>query len=128
MVLWWALAAGGILGTLARYGFSLVQSGTGWPWATFLINLSGAYVLALFLTLALEWWALPAAVRLGVGTGFVGSYTTFSTLVLETWRLVSQGHPWTALLYIHGSAAGGLVLAYVGHRTAMAWMHRRGRV
>ncbi|MBE3551885.1 MAG: CrcB family protein [Kyrpidia tusciae] len=127
-MLWWALAAGGILGSLARYGLSLLQPSTGWPWATFGINLSGAYVLALFLTLALERWSLPAAVRLGVGTGFVGSYTTFSTLVLETLHLVAGGHPWEALLYLHGSVAGGLLLAYAGHQTAMGWIHRRGQI
>ncbi|MBX6395362.1 MAG: CrcB family protein [Alicyclobacillaceae bacterium] len=124
-MVWWTLALGGALGSLCRYVFSSWQPAAGWPWATFLINLSGAYILALFLTLAIEAWALPAAVRLGFGTGFVGAYTTFSTFVWEAWRLHAQGQTWLAVLYVHLSAAGGLLLAYGGHRTAIAWMQRR---
>jgi CrcB protein len=124
-MVWWTLALGGALGSLCRYVLSSWQPEAGWPWATFLINLSGAYVLALFLTLAIEAWALPAAVRLGFGTGFVGAYTTFSTFVWEAWRLHSQGQTWLAVLYVHLSVAGGLLLSYGGHRTAIAWMQRR---
>ncbi|MDI3327601.1 MAG: CrcB family protein [Alicyclobacillaceae bacterium] len=121
-MMWWALAAGGALGALCRYALSLHQAGDGWPWATCLINWSGAYGLALFLTLALERWSLPAALRIGFGTGFIGAYTTFSTLVLETWRLVLVGRFLEAAVYVHLSVAGGLFLAYLGRRTALRWI------
>src|SRR5262249_50937923 len=75
---------GGFLGANARYwlgGWVAERWGTDFPWATFVINISGSFILGLFMTLITERYAFPHAptLRLVVAIGFVGAYTTFST-------------------------------------------------
>lgn len=88
------VGVGGFLGAVARYAVSLLVarfwSGE-FPLATFLINVSGSFVLGFFSTLAAERLALDPAWRLLVATGFVGAYTTFSTFEYETHRLLETG-------------------------------------
>lgn len=111
--------AGGSLGTFARwwlestYGASSGQ----WPWATFWINLSGSFVLAVLLdALAatgedVGWRRL---VRLGVGTGVLGGYTTYSAFAIEAVELGRAGSLGLLLAYGAGSVVLGLGLAYAG--------------
>ncbi|MCL6636306.1 MAG: CrcB family protein [Alicyclobacillus sp.] len=114
-----AVALGGCLGALARWGIS-ESLGTwgGFPWATWLINLSGSFFLAWFYTITLERFPLHPLLRLGVGTGFVGAYTTFSTLTVDVWNLVQAHLYGMALAYVGLSLAGGLACAAAGYGLA----------
>jgi CrcB protein len=75
------IAAGGALGVAARYGVdnAIPTPTDGFPWATFWINISGSFVLGLFLVVVLERLGPTRYLRPFFGTGFVGSFTTFST-------------------------------------------------
>jgi len=111
------IALGGALGALSRYGATLLV-GAYWkrdfPLATFLISVSGAFILGLFLTFAAERAALDASWRLFVATGFLGAYTTFSTFELETQRLAEGGALRLALLNVIASVTVGFVAVQLG--------------
>ncbi|OFW79038.1 MAG: hypothetical protein A2201_09705 [Alicyclobacillus sp. RIFOXYA1_FULL_53_8] len=111
-----AVAVGGFLGACLR--FLLTEwLGTihGFPAATLLINLLGSFFLAWFYTLTAEKLPVHPHLRLGIGTGFVGAFTTFSTLSLELWKLYQSGEVWMALLYLLISAGGGILAALAGY-------------
>src|SRR5436190_21381098 len=87
---------GGFLGANARYwigGWVQARWGSAFPWSTFVINVTGSFILGLFMTLVTERYAVPKApvLRLLVAIGFVGAYTTFSTFEFETLSLVTTG-------------------------------------
>src|SRR4029077_14274051 len=88
------IAIGGAFGSVLRYlvdGWVLDRVGTGFPFGTLVVNVSGAFVLGLLAALAIDRSVLPAEIRAPVMIGFIGAYTTFSTLMLESWRLVQEG-------------------------------------
>ena len=117
-VLYAYVAAGSILGGLARYLVSLaMDTGPGFPWATLFINATGSFVIGLFATLSGPDGRLFASVqqRQFVMTGFCGGYTTFSTFSLETFKLYHSGMAHTALAYIATSVVCWLVSVWLGH-------------
>src|SRR3989442_529320 len=88
------VGSGGFLGAIARYAIGAVVAarlGTSWPFGTFLINISGCFAIAFFMTLTTERFVVKEAWRLLFPIGFVGAYTTFSTYEYETARLVAPG-------------------------------------
>jgi CrcB protein len=111
-----AIAAGGALGAPARYEVAQLISVApgGFPWATFWTNLSGAFVLGFFLTLVIERLPPTRFLRPFAAVGFLGSYTTFSTLAVETVLLVKDGHVALGVGYTLASVSAGLALAYLG--------------
>jgi len=111
-----AVAAGGALGAPTRYGVAQIvgSGGTGFPWATLWTNLSGALALGFFLTLVLERLPPTRLLRRFFTVGFLGSYTTFSTLAVEAALLVRDGHVALGIGYTLASVSAGLALAYVG--------------
>jgi CrcB protein len=112
-----ALAIAGALGTLARYGLEgwvSERTGAGFPWGTFVVNITGAFLLGLVFTAMTERLTLAAWVRSVVTIGFFGAYTTFSTLSFETFRLAEDGQVFLALANSLGSLAAGLVAVYGG--------------
>jgi len=113
------VAAGGALGTAARFGVSLaLPTTTGrWPLGTFLVNMVGSFVLgALIEGLARRGpdSGRRRQARLLLGTGFCGALTTFSTLAVESDLLVRSHNSGLALAYAAVSLAGGLVLTTLG--------------
>jgi CrcB protein len=111
-----AIGAGGFVGGLARYGIGLAWvSPTGtFPWATFAINTSGAFVLALLLVLTLDVLPPTTYLRPAIGTGFCGAYTTFSSVATAADQLTAHGHANVAALYIAASLFTGLGAASFG--------------
>ena len=111
------IAIGGALGSVGRFWFSGVvgrQFGETFPWGTLLINVSGSLVLGFLFALTVERGVLPAESRAPLMVGFIGAYTTFSTLMLESWRLIEDGSVVTGVLNIAGSSIIGIVAVLVG--------------
>jgi CrcB protein len=111
-----AVLVGGVLGGLARYGIGLAAPprADGFPWDIFAINLSGAFALAMLLVLLLEVFPSTRYVRPALGTGFIGAFTTFSSLAVASDHLFAHGHPVMAIVYTFGSLFGGLATAILG--------------
>ncbi len=120
-----AVFAGGGLGTLARAGLEeLAAPDPGqWPWPTFVANIIGAFLLGMFVTRLLERLPVSSYRRPFLGTGFCGGLTTFSTMQVETLKMLEHGHYVLATFYISTSIIVGLFAVYLG--TAMV---RRVRV
>ncbi|WP_256843058.1 fluoride efflux transporter FluC [Ornithinimicrobium cryptoxanthini] len=112
------VALGGALGTTGRYAAAhLIPSAQDIPWATLAVNLVGAFLLGLLLeTLSRTGAETPRRqlARLGLGTGLLGGFTTYSTLALEVLELWSDGQPARAVGYGAGSVSAGLLVALAG--------------
>lgn len=111
------IGLGGFFGAIARYlvdGFVADRTGGGFPWGTLAVNLSGSLVLGILFALTAERAILPAEIRGPVLIGFIGAYTTFSTLMLESWRLIETGAPLLGLANIVGSCLLGLIAVSAG--------------
>jgi CrcB protein len=107
----------GALGALARYGLDGVVSRAtrgGFPWGTFVVNVSGAFLLGVTFTVLAERFALAPWIRSTVTIGFLGAYTTFSTLALETFRLIQGGSYLMGLANALGSLFFRLVALALG--------------
>lgn len=110
------IAGAGALGALSRYGVSvwaLRVLGSRLPWGTLLVNVVGCLLLG-FLLEASVLLPLSKEARLALGTGFLGSFTTFSTFGVETVALVEAGDWPGALLNVGLNLAVGLVCAAAG--------------
>lgn len=107
--------AGGALGTLARAGLEeLAAPDPGrWPWPTFTANIVGAFLLGFFVTRLLERLPLSSYRRPFVGTGLCGGLTTFSTMQVETIKMLEHGHVGLAAGYITASVLLGFTAAYL---------------
>ena len=123
-----AIAVGGSLGSPARYAIGRVvpTASGGFPWATFLINVTGSFVLGALVTLIVERWPPTRYVRPFAAIGFLGAYTTFSTYMVETDLLVKDGHLAVAVLYVGGSLVVGLAAVYLGIVGIRIWPTTRG--
>jgi len=96
-----AVAAGGVLGSEARYllGVAFAQTPGTWPWTTFWINVSGCLLIGVLYTVLTERVDPHPLLRPLLGVGVLGGYTTFSTFSVETVGLVDAGRPALALAY-----------------------------
>ncbi|MFC2949778.1 fluoride efflux transporter CrcB [Virgibacillus sediminis] len=111
----WVMA-GGFLGSMIRYFLGeWVHAGGGFPLGTFLINLSGCFLLGWFMTASVKKKVQQKYIWM-IGTGFLGSFTTFSTFSVETVGLIEDGAIGTAVLYVGLSIILGMLLAYAGFR------------
>jgi CrcB protein len=110
------IAIGGAAGAVARYAMDVTiatRLDGAFPWGTFAVNLSGSFALGLLFALVIERELLPAGARGPLMIGFLGAFTTFSTLMLESWRLWEDGAVALALGNLTGSMVLGVV-ALVG--------------
>jgi CrcB protein len=110
------LSVGGALGVNARYwlGVWITRwAGPQFPWATFVINVSGAFAIGFLTTLLARWLPHPN-VRLLALVGFLGGYTTFSTFAYESLTLWERGARWLAFANVAGSVAAGLLAVVLG--------------
>lgn len=109
-----AVFVGGALGTLARAGLEeFAGSDPGrWPWPTFTVNIVGAFLLGYFVTRLLERLPVSSYRRPLLGTGLCGGLTTFSTMQVETIKMIEHHHYGLAAGYTVASIAAGLVALY----------------
>jgi len=110
------IATGGFLGANLRFFLNnfKINSTLGIPFITLLINLTGSFFLALFLTISLEILKFDSDIRIGISTGFFGAYTTFSTLSKEIATFILNGNYIPAVTYTAMSLILGLLSAYLG--------------
>jgi CrcB protein len=107
---------GGFAGAITRRVVDLWVSdrtGSAFPFGTLVINVTGSFLVGLLFAWAIERDVLPREIRAPLMIGFLGAYTTFSTWMLESWRLAEDGAWQLALLNLSGSVLLGLV-AVVG--------------
>src|SRR4051812_13352614 len=106
-----AVFVGGAVGTLARaiLATTFVDDPARWPWATFGVNVVGAFLLGYFTTRLQERLPLSAYRRPLLGTGLCGGLTTFSTMQLEVLHMLDAGRLGLALGYVAASVGAGLL-------------------
>jgi CrcB protein len=106
-----AIFAGGFIGAVARglVADALPHDASEWPWATFIVNLAGAFALGYFATRLQERLPVSAYRRPFIGTGLCGALTTFSALQIELLRMLDERHVALAAGYAGASIAGGFL-------------------
>jgi CrcB protein len=117
---------GGFLGANARFAIARGVGGlleTRFPLGTFVINMSGSFLLGVVGSVAAgKVFPNSDAVRLGLGIGFLGAFTTFSTFEFETHALFEDGSWLTATTNMFASLFIGLVAVRLGIVAAKTWL------
>jgi CrcB protein len=111
------ISTGAILGANARYWLGIWCAdrwGTTFPYGTLLINVTGSFILGLFMTLAAERFLIDPRWRFLVAVGFLGAYTTFSTYSYESFSLLSKGQWAAGLMNLFGSSILGILSVGLG--------------
>lgn len=110
-----AIFAGGFVGTIARAALaqSLAEAPDRWPWATFIVNIVGAFLLGLFVTRLQERLPPSMSSRAFLGAGICGALTTFSTMVVELLKMIDGAHWALTAGYAAASILCGLAAVFV---------------
>lgn len=114
------IAIGGVLGAMARFfikNIHLINYKGSFPLNTFTINITGSFILAFLLTTS-GLAKFDEDIKLGIGTGFLGAYTTFSSMCKEAVTLMRNGSFNVAILYLLLSVVIGFLAAYFGFITS----------
>jgi len=117
MRLYVSIAIGGAIGCLSRYvlaSFIQQRAGADFPFGTLVINITGSFLLGMFMRFALQSGAISAEMRAFLTTGFCGGYTTFSTYSYETALLIEDGEYGRAGLYVGASVTIALIGTFLG--------------
>ncbi|GAB3936361.1 fluoride efflux transporter FluC [Micromonospora vulcania] len=124
-----AIAAGGVLGSLARAGLqhAVPHEPTGFPWATFGINLTGCLLIGVLMAALGHVGGGRPLVRPFLGVGVLGGFTTFSTYVVDVQQAVVAGAPAVALTYLAATVLGALVAVGVGDAVTARLLGRVAR-
>ncbi|MEV4536134.1 CrcB family protein [Asanoa sp. NPDC049518] len=121
-----SVSAGGALGALARYGIGHVWPTPpgSFPWATFVINVTGCLLIGALMVLVTEIFTRQRLLRPFLGVGVLGGYTTFSTYSVEIRNLIVAGAPGTAAAYLLATLAAALVAVFAGMTVArmVTWL------
>lgn len=124
-----AVAIGGFVGAILRYGLSeFLGTWNGVNVATIVANFAGCLVLAWLNTMTSDRLPIHPNVRLALGTGLIGAFTTFSTFTIDAWDLFAAGQVFKSLGYVFCSVVGGLLFTYLGYRLARIVVIRGKRV
>jgi CrcB protein len=108
---------GGGIGSMFRYAISLFigrHVPIAYPLGTFLVNISGCFLIGVFYSLAIKYTGFNAEWRLFLITGICGGYTTFSTFSYDGLILIKQGSIFYFMLYVLGSVVLGLLATLAG--------------
>ena len=113
------IALGGALGALARLGLATAWPHTAgrFPWATFVTNVSGCFLIGVLMVLISEVWSAHRLIRPFLGVGVLGGFTTFSTYTGDVVQMINVGAARTGLLYLGGTLVAALVAVYLGMTT-----------
>jgi fluoride exporter len=117
------IGAAGALGAVSRHLLeSLINRhwGDAFPWGTFVVNMSGSFVLGVLVGLFAQRLDVPLWLQAGATAGFLGAYTTFSTLSLQLYRSTVTGHAAIAAANAFGSLLAGVLAVYAGILLARA--------
>jgi CrcB protein len=111
-----AVLAGGVVGTGLRLAVDVLlpHGGAAFPIGTFLVNVVGSFALGVLV--ARLWPVAPVWLRVGLGPGLLGSFTTFSALAVSAVELTSAGVGAEAVVYVAASVVGGVAAAALGIR------------
>lgn len=111
------ISIGAVLGANLRYwvgDWAAQRFGSGFPYGTMLVNLTGSFLLGLLVSLTLEHFIIDPRLRILLTIGFLGSYTTFSTFAYESVTLITQGQWGLGLFNLLGSTMLGVLFAALG--------------
>jgi CrcB protein len=111
------IGIGGFFGAVTRYlvdGWVSGATAGSFPYGTLAVNVTGSFLLGLLFAASVERAVLPTELRGPVLIGFIGAYTTFSTLMLETWRLVEDGSVAAGMVNLGASAGLGILAVFAG--------------
>jgi len=112
-----AVAIGGSLGAVLRYeaqGWIQNRLGASFPYGTFIVNISGAFLIGVLMTIFLDRVEVSPEWRLFLVVGILGGYTTFSSLTWEAYQLFASGSVYQGCLYMGGSFIGGMAAVLAG--------------
>ena len=112
-----AVIVGGALGAVARYLMMIGVGhwfGHGFPFATVLVNVIGAFLLGSFVQISTLFWSPSPELRIFITVGVLGSFTTFSTLALDVYMLWGRGEVIEATGYVAISIIFGIVAFFTG--------------
>jgi fluoride exporter len=112
------IAAGGALGALARAGAqALLPAAPGaFPWATFLVNVTGCALIGVLMVLITEVRPAHRLIRPFLGVGVLGGFTTFSAYAVEARQVIAAGATVTGVLYLAGTMVAALAAVWAGVR------------
>ena len=111
------VAAGGVVGVVARYALGTTVAHDTPPWVTVAINVVGSFLLGLLTAVGT---GLAPEVRTALGVGLLGGFTTFSTFSVDVLKQIEAGESGKALLYIVASVILGIGAAAVGYYAGRA--------
>ena len=101
---------------MARYGVAglVSRAEESFPWGTFVINVSGCFLLGLLVAMFAHRFVVHPDLRIALTVGFLGAYTTFSTFALETFDLAETHSTGVGILNVTASVAAGLLAVWLG--------------
>ena len=122
-----SISVGGAIGAIVRWGIGTAfpSPPDGFPWATFVINVTGCLLIGALMVLVTDVWAEQKLARPFLGVGVLGGYTTFSTYIVDIQRLINDNAAAIALAYLTGTVVAALCATAAGIAVTRFAIRRR---